>query len=138
MADIVDQQTRSWMMSTIRGKNTKPELLVRRYLHHAGLRYRLHAKNLPGRPDLVLTRFKTVVQVHGCFWHRHRGCRFAYMPSSNVSFWRAKFEENTSRDLRNDRKLRGLGWKVLTIWECEAAKPRKLAMLLRCIRENRA
>ncbi|MBK7349912.1 MAG: DNA mismatch endonuclease Vsr [Gemmatimonadetes bacterium] len=138
MTDIVDRATRSKMMSGIRGKDTKPGLLVRRYLHRAGLRYRLHAKALPGRPDLVLTRYRTVIQVHGCFWHRHRGCRYAYFPSSNVPFWRAKFFENTSRDRRNDRKLRALGWKVLTIWECEASKPQKLAGLLDRIREKRA
>lgn len=136
MADIVDRETRSRMMSAIRGKDTKPELLVRRYLHRAGLRYRLHANELPGRPDLVLARFKTVIQVHGCFWHRHRGCRFAYTPSSNRAFWQAKFEENKSRDARNNRKLLGLGWRVLTIWECEAYKSRNLARLLRCIREE--
>jgi DNA mismatch endonuclease (patch repair protein) len=138
MADIVDRATRSRMMSGIRGKDTKPELLVRRYLHRAGLRYRLHAKSLPGRPDLVLTKYMTVVQVHGCFWHRHRGCRYAYTPSSNLPFWRAKFEENTSRDKRNTRKLHGLGWRVLTIWECEASMPQKLAVLLRRIRASRA
>ena len=126
------------MMSGIRGKDTKPELLVRRYLHSAGLRYRLHSKNLPGRPDLVLTQFKTVIQVHGCFWHRHRGCRFAYTPSSNLAFWRAKFVENTARDKRNNRKLSGLGWRVLTIWECEASKPPKLAALLQRLREGHA
>lgn len=126
------------MMSGIRGKDTKPELLVRHYLHRAGLRYRLHAKGLPGRPDLVLRKYRTVVQVHGCFWHRHPGCRYAYTPSSNLPFWRAKFFENTSRDRRNDRKLRALGWKVLTIWECEASKPQKLEGLLDRIREQRA
>lgn len=122
MADIVDKKTRSRMMAGIRGKNTKPELEVRRYLHRSGLRYRLHDRNLPGKPDLVFPKFKTVVEVRGCFWHRHEGCSKAYIPKSNQKFWIEKFEGNVERDNRNDRKLEGLGWRVIVIWECEVSE----------------
>src|SRR5687767_8618303 len=118
MADLVDKETRSRMMSGIRGRNTKPELRVRRHLHRVGLRYSLKSK-LPGRPDLVFPRYGTVVFVHGCFWHRHRGCRYCTMPSSNMEFWTRKFEENVSRDQRVERELEALGWRVFTVWSCE-------------------
>jgi DNA mismatch endonuclease (patch repair protein) len=119
MADVFDRKTRSRVMSTIRGKHTAPELIVRRYLHAQGLRFRLHAKSLPGRPDIVLARFRTVVFVHGCFWHMHEGCRYAVMPNSNRVFWRRKLTGNRERDLRNFRSLRQAGWRVLTVWECD-------------------
>ncbi|MCX7556145.1 very short patch repair endonuclease [Xanthomonadaceae bacterium JHOS43] len=118
MADVVDQVTRSRMMSGIRGKNTKPELAVRSFLHRAGLRFRLHA-NLPGKPDLILTRYRTVVFVHGCFWHRHEGCRYATMPASNPLFWQAKFAANMKRDAKVRQQLESMGWNVLTIWSCQ-------------------
>jgi DNA mismatch endonuclease (patch repair protein) len=106
------------MMSGIRGKNTKPELIVRRFLHSAGLRFRLHAK-LPGKPDLVLPKYRTVVFVHGCFWHRHEGCRYATMPTSNPVFWQEKFTSNVRRDAMVRRQLEELGWRVLVIWACQ-------------------
>jgi DNA mismatch endonuclease (patch repair protein) len=134
MADVVDRATRSRMMSGIRGKNTIPERLVRSYLHRSGLRFRLHVKGLPGRPDLVLPRYKAIVEVHGCFWHRHPHCRFATTPATNRRFWGAKFRENTTRDRRNRRRLEQLGWRVFTIWECEIKESRKLAILVRRIR----
>jgi DNA mismatch endonuclease (patch repair protein) len=118
VADIVSKAKRSAMMSGIHGKNTDPELRVRSHLHRAGLRFRLHSKHLPGRPDIVLRRWKTVVFVHGCFWHRHAGCRFAYNPKSNRRFWNAKFTENVRRDVRKQAALRKACWKVLTVWEC--------------------
>lgn len=133
MTDTVDRKTRSRMMSGIRGKNTKPELIVRSYLHRAGLRFRLHRRDLPGRPDLVLPRFRTVVFVHGCFWHRHRACRFSYTPSSNTKFWQAKFDGNVERDRRKTLALRKLGWRVLVVWECSLSD-RKLERLARRIR----
>src|SRR4051812_16902981 len=114
MADVVDRATRSRMMSGIRGKNTRPELIVRRYLHGQGLRFRLHDKRLPGRPDLVFPKYRVAVQVHGCFWHRHPGCEFAYRPKSNTSFWEQKLESNVKRDRRNEDALRDRGWRVLT------------------------
>ena len=112
-------------MSQIRGRDTAPEKQVRSVLHRGGYRFRLHSRRLPGHPDVVLPKYRTVVFVHGCFWHRHNGCRFAYAPKSRVAFWNAKFQSNVERDRRNARELRGLGWKVVTIWECEAGRPEK-------------
>lgn len=136
MTDIVDKATRSRMMSGIRGKHTKPELIVRRFLHRQGLRFRLHTRELPGCPDIVLRRYRAVVDVHGCFWHQHPGCRFAYMPASNRAFWSAKLGGNTVRDQRNRRALRALGWRVFIIWECEVSDERRLKRLVDSIRES--
>ena len=133
MSDIVDAATRSRMMSGIRGKHTKPELVVRRFLHRAGFRFRLHDGRLPGRPDLVLPRHRAVVNVHGCFWHRHPGCRFAYMPATNREFWREKLEGNAARDRLNEKVLRARGWRVFTVWECEARELRRLDALAAAI-----
>lgn len=118
MADIVDRKTRSRMMAGIRGKDTKPELVLRRALHARGFRYRLHAANLPGRPDLVLPRYRTVIFVHGCFWHRHEGCRYATTPASNVAFWERKFRQNVERDREVRKRLKEAGWRVAIVWEC--------------------
>lgn len=106
-------------MAGIRGTDTKPERLVRSWLHRQGLRFRLHKAGLPGRPDIVLARYKTAVFVHGCFWHRHPRCRYATTPASNARFWAAKFQQNMTRDRRNAVELRKLGWKVRIIWECQ-------------------
>ena len=106
-------------MSRIKGRNTGPELRLRSLLHHAGFRFRLHAKDLPGRPDIVLPRYRTAIFVHGCFWHRHPGCRNATTPSTRPEFWQEKFESNVSRDARNRAELEAAGWKVETVWECE-------------------
>lgn len=124
-------------MSAIRSRNTKPELVVRRFLHRSGLRFRVHRRDLPGSPDIVLPKHRTIVNVHGCFWHHHPGCRFAYFPSSNTVFWARKFQENRERDKRVDRKLRALGWRVITVWECEVAKPSRLQRLLNQIQRQR-
>lgn len=126
LTDVVDPETRSRMMSAIKGKDTGPELAVRRYLHAAGLRFRLHDKLLPGRPDIVLPKFRSVVFVHGCFWHRHEGCPYATSPATRADFWSKKFSGNIQRDADNDRALRMAGWQVLTIWECQARDPLKL------------
>lgn len=134
MADIVDKATRSRMMSGIRGKNTKPELVVRSFLHRRGLRFRLQDKRLPGRPDIVLPRYRAVVQVHGCFWHQHSGCRFAYTPKANREFWSRKLSENVARDTASEYALRARGWRVLTVWECETADEGVLEDLLSQIR----
>jgi DNA mismatch endonuclease (patch repair protein) len=123
MVDRLTREHRSWNMSRIRGLNTVPERQVRSALHRAGYRFRLHRKDLPGRPDIVLPKHHTVVFVHGCFWHRHKNCRFAYTPKSRVRFWQNKFQNNVERDRRNVRALRALGWRVMTVWECEAANP---------------
>ena len=118
MTDIVDSRRRSEMMAGIKGRDTKPELVVRRIAHRLGLRFRLHRRDLPGRPDLVFPRRRLAVFVHGCFWHRHDDCRYAYTPKSRVDFWIRKFAENVARDRRNEEALRELGWRVLVIWEC--------------------
>jgi len=118
MADIVDKETRSRMMSGIRGKDTKPEMIVRRALHKAGYRYRLHVKDLPGKPDIVLPKYKTVIFVHGCFWHHH-DCKNSKWPKTREEFWRKKIEGNVARDKKAYAELEKLGWKVIVIWECQ-------------------
>ena len=122
MADTVDPETRSRMMSGIRGKDTKPELALRRALHARGFRYRLHDKRLPGKPDIILPKFRAAIFVHGCFWHRHEGCKYATMPATRPEFWQAKFRENMDRDQRNIDALLALGWRVAVVWECEMRK----------------
>ncbi|TXF99578.1 very short patch repair endonuclease [Massilia arenae] len=117
--DVVDAATRSRMMSGIRSANTKPEMIVRRYLHARGFRYRLHVRALPGSPDLVLPKYKVAVFVHGCFWHRHEGCRYATTPASNADRWKLKFDSNTARDARNASMLTAAGWRIIVVWECE-------------------
>jgi len=133
MADIVDRATRSRMMAGIKGKDTTPERLVRSHLHRAGLRFRLQAGDLPGRPDLVLPRWNAVIFVHGCYWHRHPGCRYATTPATNVHFWKNKFDANVARDTRNIAALRVAGWRVFVVWECRTG-PRALGALVRRIR----
>lgn len=121
MVDRISKERRSWNMSRIRAKDTAPERIVRSLLHGMGYRFRLHRRDLPGTPDIVLPKHRTVILVHGCFWHRHAGCRFAYSPKSRKKFWRAKFEATVLRDKRNVRRLRAQGWKVHVVWECQVA-----------------
>lgn len=128
--DRLTTERRSWNMSRIRGKDTRPELVVRSVLHSLGFRFRLHRKDLPGNPDIVLPRHSVVVLVHGCFWHRHRGCRFAYTPKSNLAFWTEKFKQNVARDAHNTSDLRRLGWRVVLVWECQTGDRAALAQLL--------
>lgn len=130
MTDIVDRQRRSEMMSRIGPRDTVPELAVRSMAHRMGFRFRVHQKELPGRPDLVFARHRLVVFVHGCFWHRHKGCANATMPKTRPEFWQSKFNGNVERDRRNCRQLVRLGWRILVIWECEAEDPAKLASIL--------
>ena len=118
MPDMVDRETRSRIMSRIRGKDTGPELLLRRSIHARGFRYRLHRAGMPGKPDLVFPKYRAVCFVHGCFWHRHRGCRFAARPSTREEYWEAKLEGNAARDERTRERLRELGWRVAVVWEC--------------------
>ena len=113
------------MMAGIRGTNTKPERVIRTALHSAGFRYRIHVSDLPGKPDLVFPKYKAVVLVHGCFWHRHPGCWWSTTPSSNSGFWAAKFAQNIERDAQNILDLRRLGWRVAVVWECVLRLPRK-------------
>lgn len=132
MTDVVDKATRSRMMSGIRGRNTAPEMIVRRFLHARGFRYRLHVRHLPGRPDMVFPKFQSVVMVHGCFWHQHRGCKDAVMPKSNRRFWKPKLDGNRARDKRNAAALTKSGWRWAVIWECTLrdGKGRKIPTVL--------
>lgn len=118
MPDNVDPPTRSRMMAGIRAIDTGPELTVRRFLHSCGLRFRLHDKKLPGRPDIVLTRWNAVVQVQGCFWHAHEGCPYFVLPSTRKLFWKEKLLRNRERDFANEAALIEAGWRVATVWEC--------------------
>jgi len=138
MVDFLSPKDRSERMSRIVSKDTQPELVLRRVLHGLGFRYRLHGSGLPGRPDLVLPRYKTVVFVHGCFWHRHADCSIATTPKSNTSYWIDKFQKNVSRDARVTKALEEAGWRVLVVWECEVSSAvkakstgEKLAMRIR-------
>ena len=119
MTDIVDRATRSRMMAHIRSRDTTPERAARRELYRLGIRYRLHDGKLPGRPDIVIRRLRTVIFIHGCFWHQHPGCRMAYTPKSNVEFWQRKLQGNVARDTRKQALLMEQGWRVIVIWECE-------------------
>ena len=114
-------------MARVKGKNTKPELIVRQVLHRQGYRFRLHRRDLAGRPDIVLPKYRPVIFVHGCFWHRHSGCAKASTPKTRVEFWQDKFDTNVARDIRNAKNLTMAGWQVLTIWECETKDIRELA-----------
>lgn len=118
MADVVDAATRSRMMAGIKGKNTSPELVIRRHLHRRGFRFKLHPRTLPGKPDIILPRYKAAILVHGCFWHRHCGCRYATSPKTRPDFWEAKFASNIRRDADNEAKLRDAGWRIARVWEC--------------------
>lgn len=118
MPDVVDKQTRSRMMSGIRGKNTRPELLLRHALHKRGFRYRLHDRKLPGRPDLVLPKYRAVIFVHGCFWHRHPGCRYTTTPSTRTEFWLPKFQRTIEHDKEVLDQLATNGWRIAVVWEC--------------------
>jgi DNA mismatch endonuclease (patch repair protein) len=124
--DTVTRDRRSLIMSRVKAKDTKPELIVRKLLHFAGIRFRLHRADLPGRPDIVLPKHATVIFVHGCFWHRHPRCRKATTPASNAYFWQEKFRANKGRDRRNTTALKHQGWKVIVVWECETGNPEAL------------
>lgn len=117
-------------MAAVHSKNTKPEMVVRKLVFGMGYRYRLHSANLPGKPDLVFPGRKKVIFVHGCFWHRHKGCRYATAPKTRVDFWEGKFDANVARDKRTNRELKTIGWSVLTVWQCQLKEPEKLARKL--------
>ncbi|WP_404367202.1 very short patch repair endonuclease [Marinobacter sp.] len=127
MADIVDSKTRSRMMSGITGKNTKPEVLIRKHLHSRGFRFRLHRKDLPGKPDIVLPKYRAVILVNGCFWHGH-GCALFKWPGTRKEFWEEKINANVSRDRRNINALRDMGWRVFVVWECCIRGPDSLSV----------
>jgi len=125
MADVHNKATRSYNMLQIKNMDTKPEVLVRKYLFSKGLRFRKNDKRYPGHPDIVLPKYKTVVFVHGCFWHMHENCRYSRMPSSNVDYWEKKLSGNRDRDKRNQDALTEMGWNVLVVWECQLKKDKR-------------
>ena len=136
MADVHNTATRSYNMSQIKGKNTKPEMLVRKFLHARGFRYKLHDKTLPGKPDLVLPKYKTVIFIHGCFWHGHHGCRYFVVPKTRTDWWLAKINGNKDNDSKAMRLLKKDGWEIITIWECDlkpVAIDRTLSSLIKKI-----
>ncbi|MBV8391066.1 MAG: DNA mismatch endonuclease Vsr [Mucilaginibacter sp.] len=118
MADVHSKEARSYNMSRIRSKDTKPEMLVRRFLHKNGFRYRLHVKDLPGKPDIVLPKYKTVIFIHGCFWHGHEGCKYYVVPKTRTDWWLHKIGTNIANDINAETALKNAGWKVIKIWEC--------------------
>lgn len=119
MTDVHSKQTRSYNMSRIKGKDTKPEILVRKFLHSKGFRFRLHDKKLPGKPDIVLPKYKTVVFIHGCFWHGHKSCKYFKLPKTRTKWWKDKIERNVFNDTKSTEILHNNKWKVFVIWECE-------------------
>ena len=131
VTDTLSPKERSERMSRIQNKDTNPEIIVRRLVHGMGFRYRLHRKDLPGQPDLTLPRWRAVIFVHGCFWHRHENCKLARLPKSKLNFWEAKLEKNRQRDKNNQDKLSQMGWRVLVIWECQLKEPRQVAKTIR-------
>ena len=134
--DRISPRHRSWNMSRIRATGTSPEKTVRSALFKGGLRFRINVRDLPGKPDIVLKRYRVVVFVHGCFWHRHLGCKFAYTPKSHSEFWETKFRRNVERDREVEAQLRQAGWRYLVIWECEVSDDSRLQALITEIRSN--
>jgi len=128
--DTLTKEQRSWNMSRIQGRDTGPECQVRSMLHRMGYRFRLNRVDLPGKPDIVLPRYRTIIFVHGCFWHRHKGCKFAYTPKSRQAFWKSKFAKNVDRDRKVIKALKESGWQVLIVWECELRSPQRLTTKL--------
>jgi len=126
MTDVFSKKKRSWIMSRVKGRDTKPEILVRSFVHRMGFRFRVQRRDLPGNPDIVLPRHGKVILVHGCFWHGHKRCPRSKRPTTNKGFWNKKLDRNIERDKRFRRMLRSLDWKVLVVWQCETRKPEKL------------
>ena len=136
MTDTITRKHRSWNMSQIRGSDTKPEIAVRSYLHRNGLRFRIHDKKLPGKPDIALKKYRTALFIDGCFWHRHKGCKYSYTPKSRVKFWRTKFENNIKRDNIVNAHYTNSNWNQIRLWECEITSE-NLVNLVKQIRNNR-
>jgi DNA mismatch endonuclease (patch repair protein) len=130
MADVHTKAVRSYNMSKIKGKDTKPEVLVRKFLHSKGFRFRLHPKGLIGKPDIVLPKYKTIIFVHGCFWHGHEGCRYYVIPKSRTEFWLNKVASNQARDYHVQNQLEANGWKVVVVWECELKRVKRETTLI--------
>jgi DNA mismatch endonuclease, patch repair protein len=141
MADVHSKETRSFNMSRIRSANTKPELIVRRFLFSKGFRYRLHDKTLPGKPDIKLKKLKTVIFIHGCFWHGHAECKYYVIPKTRTKWWLSKINRNISNDEAKKTNLKELGWRVITIWECDlktAKREKTLGALLRKLEKTKS
>lgn len=140
--DVHSKETRSFNMSRIKGKNTKPEILVRKYLFSQGLRYRLYSKTLPGRPDIVLPKYHTVIFIHGCFWHGHEGCRYFVVPKTRTEWWLNKINTNRENDRKNCELLKEMKWNVITVWECSLKKKKQESTLnnilnmIKCQKDN--
>ncbi len=126
MTDVFSKEKRSWIMSRVKGRDTKPEILVRSFVHRMGFRFRVQRRDLPGNPDIVLPRHGKVILVHGCFWHGHKRCARSKRPTTHKGFWNKKLDRNIERDKRFRKMLRSMGWKVLVVWQCETRKPEKL------------
>lgn len=135
MADVHSKEIRSYNMSRIKGKDTKPEMLVRKFLFASGFRYRLHDRKLPGKPDIVMPKYRTVIFIHGCFWHGHEECKYYIVPKTRTQWWLDKINRNKENDFENMRKLENYGWKVILIWECELKTKNKEATLNALIQE---
>lgn len=123
-------------MSRIKSKDTTPEMLLRSFLHKNGFRFRLHVKDLPGKPDIVLPKYKTAIEVRGCFWHQHLGCKDARIPSTHAHFWKTKFMKNIARDQKNEKELLALGWKCIVVWECELIKQNAFETILDMVKSS--
>jgi DNA mismatch endonuclease (patch repair protein) len=126
MTDVFSKEKRSWIMSRVKGRDTKPEMLVRSFVHRMGFRFRVHRRELPGNPDIVLPRHGKAIFVHGCFWHGHKRCSRTKRPTTNKKFWNKKLDGNIERDKRFRRELRRMGWKVLALWQCDTRNPEEL------------
>jgi DNA mismatch endonuclease, patch repair protein len=135
MTDVHSKEVRSYNMSQIKGKNTKPEMIVRKFLHSQGFRYRLNVKNLPGTPDLVLPRYRTVIFVHGCFWHGHKNCKYSVIPKTRTDWWTHKIDKTKEKDSFNINELKNLGWEVYIIWECKLRNNQRLREFNKVVRK---
>ena len=135
MADVHEPETRSYNMSQVKSKDTKPEMIVRKFLHSNGFRYRLHVKDLPGKPDLVLPKYNSVIFVHGCFWHAHKGCNYFKLPKTNIDFWKEKLFGNKERDEKHTKELTISGWNVIVVWGCDLASKKRKSRLKNLINE---
>lgn len=135
MADVHEPETRSYNMSQISGKDTKPEMMVRKFLHSNGFRYGLHRKDLPGKPDLVLPKYNTIIFVHGCFWHAHEDCKYFKIPQTRTDWWKNKLYGNKERDEKNIEELKEKGWKVIVVWGCELKPKKRKQRLVNLINE---
>lgn len=137
VADVHDKKTRSYNMSRIKGKNTKPEIIVRKFLHAQGFRFRLHSKNLPGKPDIYMRKYNTVIFIHGCFWHGHEGCQYFVVPKTRTEWWKNKIDGNIKNDFRKAEALRNSGINVVTLWECELKKEKLESTMNKLIKKLR-